>query len=154
MKLKTLIAAFLLIGLAGSPLAALAQDRSDARIEQPWARASIGTSRPSAAYLTAENRGSAPVRIVGVETPVAGRAEIHRIARNGDVLSMQPAGDIEILPGERVTLAPGGLHVMLMKLKEPIIKGSTFPLVLRFSNGEKIDVVVPVFGPGARGPGQ
>ncbi len=152
MKLKTLIAALLLIGLAGSPLPALAQEQSDARIEQPWARASIGTSRPSAAYFTAENRGSEPVRIVGVETPVAGHAEIHRTERNGDVLSMQPAGDIEILPGERVTLAPGGFHVMLNKLKEPIIKGSTFPLMLSFSNGEQVEVVVPVFGPGARGP--
>ena len=152
--MKLAAAAFLLIGLVGSPLTGLAQGQSDTRIEQPWARASIGTSRPSAAYFTAANRGPVTVRIVGVETPVAGRAEIHRIVKNGDVLSMQPAGDVEILPGKRVTLAPGGLHVMLMKLKEPIIKGSTFPLVLKFSNGEQVEVVVPVFGPGARGPDQ
>tara|TARA_R110002110_G_scaffold85816_6_gene223988 strand:+ start:26669 stop:27133 length:465 start_codon:yes stop_codon:yes gene_type:complete len=149
---RMLAVTLLLVGFGFAPVTASAQERNTVQIVEPWARASIGTSRPAAAYLTAQNKGRETVWLVGVETPVAVRAEIHRIIRDGDVLSMQSAGDVEIPPAGSVTLAPGGLHVMLMNLRQPIVRGSEFPLVLRFSNGERLEVTVPVMGPGARGP--
>lgn len=152
MTVRLLAAALLLVGFGFVPVTVTAQEQNAVQIVQPWARASIGTSRPAAAYLTAQNNGRETVRLVGVETPVAGRAEIHRIIRDGDLLRMQPAGDVDIPPGESVTLAPGGLHVMLMKLRRPLVSGSEFSLLLRFSNGERVELTVPVMGPGSRGP--
>lgn len=154
MTVRLLAAALLIVGFGFVPVTVTAQEQNAVQIVQPWARASIGTSRPSAAYLTVQNNGRESVWIVGVETPVAGRAEIHRILQDGGVLSMQSAGDVEIPAGGSVTLAPGGLHVMLMNLRQPIVRGGEFPLAVRFSNGERVELTVPVMGPGSRGPGQ
>ena len=135
-------------------LPAAAQDKAMIAVERPWARASIGTARPAAAYFTLVNTGSQPARLVAVTTPVAGRADVHRTVQEGEVMRMEPAGEVEVPAGGRVELAPGGLHLMLIDLQVPLKKGDNFPLTLRFAEGEPIDVSVPIFGPGARGPGE
>ena len=72
-------AALLLLALAlGLAPSIAAQDKSTTEVESAWARASIGTARPAAAYVTLVNTGSEAMRLVAVETPVAGRAEAHR----------------------------------------------------------------------------
>lgn len=154
MKHAVILSVFLLFGFGTVLSAAVAQNLEDVSVEQPWARASIGTSRPAAAYFTVTNKGRKAVRLVGIETPVAGRAALHRTSRSGDVFRMEPAGDVEIPPGERLTLVPGSYHVMMTDLLAPILKGETFPLTLRFANGRRMEVTVPVLGPGSRGPGR
>src|SRR3546814_16191848 len=96
------------------------------------ARASIGTARPAAAYGTLVNTGSEAMRLVAVETPVAGRAETHRTVRDGDVMRMEPAEIVEVPAGAQVEFAPGGLHILLMDLTQPLTKGDSFPINLRF----------------------
>ena len=94
------------------------------RIEAPWARASIDTGRPGVAYMTLRNDGDNTVTVREVRTAIAVRPEIHASRTNADrVASMAPAGNIEIDPGERVALDPGGRHVMLMELQEPLVEG-------------------------------
>jgi copper(I)-binding protein len=65
---------------------------------------------------------------------------------------MAPTGEITIAPGEAAELAPGGLHVMLMQLQEPMTEGDSFPLTLSFSDGGDVAVQVPILGIAARGP--
>ncbi|KZD12396.1 copper chaperone PCu(A)C [Oceanibaculum pacificum] len=124
----------------------------DLKVETPWARASIGTARPAAAYMTIRNGGSATDQLVGVESPVSGMAEIHKVKTKDGVVSMSPAGPLPIGPGETVALAPGGLHVMLMKLRQPLEKGARFPLTLTFERAGKVTVDVPIHGVGAIAP--
>ena len=132
------------IGMAADPQIA---------VEEPWARASIGTSRPGAAYFTVRNAGDAPVILTGIRTEVAGKAEIHSSSTGANgVSTMAPAGDITIAPGEAVALEPGGLHTMLMQLKSPLVEGQTFPLTLVFEDGSEVPVEMPVLGIAARGP--
>lgn len=126
----------------------------DLRVEQPWARASIGTSRPAAAYLHIVNNGTASDRLVGLESPVAGHIEVHRSMSKGNVMRMEATGPLVIPPGGTVTLKPGAMHVMLMKLKSPLKRGSTFPLVLQFENAGRVELMIPILGPGASGPGR
>jgi copper(I)-binding protein len=79
--------------------------------------------------------------------------DIHQTSTNADgVSSMAPAGEIEIAPGESVSLEPGGLHAMLMRLQRPMAKGESFSLTLDFSDGGEIVVEVPILGIAARGP--
>ena len=126
---------------------------ADVVVESPWARASIGTSRPGVAYLTLRNTGDEAVKLTGVTTPVAKMPEIHRTGTDDQGAStMRPAGDIAIAPGETVALEPGGLHMMLMQLQGPMNEGETFPLTLRFADGGEVTVEVPILGLGARGP--
>ena len=128
------------------------QDGAAIFVQQPWARASILASRPAAAYLTILNKDDRPATLVALETPVAGRAEVHRTVKQGDVMKMVPAGPIEVPAGGSVRMEPGGYHVMLMDLERPIEVGQTFTLTLHFANASPIAVSVPVLEPGARGP--
>src|SRR3546814_5100309 len=91
------------------------------------------------------------MRLVAVETPVAGRAETHRTVRDGDVMRMEPAEIVEAPAGAQVEFAPGGLHIMLMDLKQPLNKSDSSTMTLRLDSGEAIEITVPVRGPGWRG---
>src|SRR3546814_17506033 len=83
----------------GLALPATAQDKSAIETERPWARASIGTARPAAAYGTLVTTGSEAMRLVAVETPVAGRAETHRTVRDGAGMRMETAEIVEVPAG-------------------------------------------------------
>lgn len=125
----------------------------DVVIEDPWARAAIGTDRPGAAYMSVRNTGDATVTLTGLKTPLAMRAEIHQTTTDAaGVSSMAPAGAIVIPPGDSATLKPGGLHAMLMKLQAPMTEGEMFPLTLVFSDGGEVTIDVPVLSVAARGP--
>lgn len=79
--------------------------------------------------------------------------EIHQTSTTAEgVSSMAPAGEIVIAPGEAVSLEPGGLHAMLMRLQRPMAKGESFSLMLDFSDGGEITVEVPILSIAARGP--
>jgi copper(I)-binding protein len=67
-------------------------------------------------------------------------------------MSMEAVGSIEIPPHDMVILKPGTMHVMLMHLKKQLKRGSTFPLVLQFEKAGRVELTVPIFGPGASGP--
>ena len=123
-------------------------------IEAPWARASIGTKRPAAVFLKLRNQGGVGDVLSAIETPVSGRASVHRTQISNGIASMTMAGPLEIPPKSEVRLAPGGLHIMLMMLKKPLIKGKNFPLTLVFKNAGRVEITVPVLSVGARGPEQ
>ncbi|MGR3462933.1 MAG: copper chaperone PCu(A)C [Roseovarius sp.] len=146
----TALAALLTVAGLSVPVMAGSEDIV---VEGAWSRASIGTSRPGAAYMTLRNTGDETVTLTGLATPLAMRPEVHETTTNAEgVSSMAPVGDITIAPGESVALAPGGLHAMLMKLQEPMKKGETFPLTMTFSDGGQVTVEVPILGIAARGP--
>lgn len=122
-------------------------------IEDPWARASIGTSRPGGAYMVLRNTSEVPMTLTGMEADIAGMVSIHQTTTNADgVSSMGSAGEIEIAAGGTLALEPGSYHAMLMQLQEPLVEGETFSLMITFADGTELMVDVPVLGIGARGP--
>lgn len=145
------LAMSLIISIIGPALA----DPSEIVIEEPWARASIGMKRPGAAYLEVRNTSDEAKVIIGVETDLAGMPQMHETITNAaGVSSMRKIDRIEIEAGETYAFAPGGAHVMLMKLQRPMIKGEQFTLTLRLEDGGAISTAVPILGLAARGPTQ
>ena len=116
------VALFAALLLAGG--AALAQARADGA----WARPSLPGQSSSAAYLTLQSPTAA--RLVEVRTPAAGIVELHEMALQGDVMRMRAVDVVELKPGQPVEFKPGGLHVMLMDLKQPLKAGDELPLTL------------------------
>ena len=145
------LALMLASGAAGAQEAAAADDLV---IERPWARASIGASRPGAAYFTVRNAGSEDDLLTEVETSAAHMAEMHVTEVKDGVASMAPVETLEIPAGGEATLAPGGIHVMLMMLTAPLKEGESFPMTLVFERAGRIEVDVPVYGIGSSGPDQ
>jgi copper(I)-binding protein len=85
-----------------------------------------------------EIRSTVADRLVEVRSPVARRAEVHATSMDGGVMRMRRAGPIAVGPGAPVLLEPGGLHLMLYGLDQPLVAGQRVPLELRF---EKSGVV-------------
>src|SRR3546814_4415825 len=107
-------------GLLSSPVYAA---YAGSRLEQAWARASIGTSRPAAAFVTVINTSNHAVTLTGLTSSVAGMVEVHETVKDGTIMKMAPAGPIEIPAGGRLEMEPGGYHIMLMALKRAVKKG-------------------------------
>lgn len=142
----------LIVGLTGTDGPLSADDGSGIVIDRAWARASILKSRPGAAYLTIRNQGSSTDRLVGVTSPLAGSVTIHVSEMSDGTMKMRAMRELEIVRGERAVLKPGGMHLMLMKLREPLRKGERLLLVLEFEHAGKLEVSVPILSPGAKEP--
>jgi periplasmic copper chaperone A len=99
------------------------------------------------------------VQLVGVSTPLAGVAEVHEMKLVGEVMRMRALARLDLPAGQTVELKPGGYHLMLQDLKQPLPQGSTVPMTLRFRNAKglesKLELNVPVAprAPGAGGSG-
>lgn len=120
------------------------QREGDLAIETPWARATPPNARTGAAYLTLTNHGSAADRLVAASSAAAERVELHAHVNDGGVMRMKQVDAIALSPGERVSLRPGGLHVMLIDLKGPLLENTRVPVVLRFATAGDVTVQVPV----------
>jgi copper(I)-binding protein len=136
-------------------LAGRAQAREETRlgaivIGQPWSRAA-GANANGAAYMTLRNAGDRPDRLVAASTPAARRVELHTHIREGEVMRMRPVNDILVPAGQTVQLRPGGLHIMLIGLTEPLAQGGRLPLTLRFAEAGEVTVQVEIQAAGARG---
>lgn len=138
------------VGLAILPFTAAFA--ADITVTQPWARATPAPGGAGAAFMTISNAGAAD-ELVKAASPVANVAELHTHTMEGGVMRMSAVPAIEIPANGSATLAPGGLHVMLMGLKAPLAEGSSFPLTLTFAKAGEMTVTVPVMGPGAMAPG-
>ena len=121
------------------------------RAEQPWARATAPQQKVGGAYVTLTS--PADDRLVGVSSPIAGRTEVHEMRMDGNVMRMRELTDGLPLPaGKAVALAPGGHHIMLMDLKQPLVAGQVIPVQLRFQTAPPLDLQVRVAPVGAGGP--
>lgn len=121
------------------------------RIAQPWTRA-MRAGGTGAGFMTIRNTGAAPDRLVAARSPVAGVVELHTHIREGEVMRMRPVPAIELPAGQAVTLAPGGLHLMLIGLTRALDQGGRVPVTLVFERAGEVEVQLAVEGAGARGP--
>jgi copper(I)-binding protein len=144
----------LLACLFTTPAPAEEVKAGDLVITQAWSRATPGGAKIAGGYLTIENKGAAPDRLIGVSGDIAGKVEVHEMAMNNGVMTMRPLDKgLPIEPGQTVKLAPGGYHLMLMDLKNPLKQGDKVPLVLVFEKAGKVNLSLDVQGVGAQAPG-
>ena len=126
--------------------AAQAQGAAPVAVEGAWARASVPGQMASGAFM----RLTAPeaTRLVRIESPAAGVAEMHEMKMDGNVMKMRALPGLDLPAGQAVELKPGGYHLMLMDLKAPLAKGSSVPLTLVFQDAKGVQsqqqVQVPV----------
>jgi copper(I)-binding protein len=125
----------------------------DLVISQAWSRATPGGAKIGGGYLTIENKGSAPDRLIGGSADVAGNVQVHEMTMNNGVMTMRPLEKgLTIEPGKTVRLAPGGYHLMLSDLKRPLKQGDQLPITLEFERAGKVQLSLDVRGVGAQGP--
>ena len=134
---------------------ALAQEvkAGDLVISQAWSRATPGGAKTGGGYLTIENKGTAPDRLVGASADVAAKVEVHEMTMKNGVMNMRSLEKgVTVEPGKTVKLAPGGYHLMLFDLKSPLKQGEKLPVTLEFEKAGKVKISLEVQGIGAQGP--
>lgn len=107
------------------PAAALAQPVT---VKDAWVRAPAPGQKVAAAYMELTSLGNTV--LVGVASPAAATVEMHRTAVEAGVMKMRAVNRIQLPGGKAVTLAPGGLHLMLVDLRQPLKPGDRVPLTL------------------------
>jgi copper(I)-binding protein len=104
----------------------------------------------AAGYLTIKNTGTEPERLVSGTSPVAGKFEIHQMSMDKGVMKMRPVPEgVEVKPGETVELKPSAFHIMMMDLKQPIVRGKPFKASLKFEKAGPVEIEFEVLAPGA-----
>jgi periplasmic copper chaperone A len=123
------------------------------KVEGAWVRTAVPGQMGTGGFmrLTADQ----DMRLVGVQTPVAGVGEVHEMKMEGDMMKMRALPNGLALPaGKTVELTPGGLHLMLMDLKQALPRGSTVPLTLLLKDKAGKDIQMQLNVPvNARAPG-
>jgi periplasmic copper chaperone A len=145
--------AFLALGLlAAAQVLAHNHEKGDIQVRHPWSRATPPGASVAAAYMEIRNSGKQPDRLLSASTSVAQRVEMHVTERDGEVMKMRQVKAFDIPARERYALRPGGAHLMLVELKQPLKKGERFAMQLRFERAGELQVELEVQEQGSRHP--
>ncbi len=143
-----LITTFTGLGFAQSPSV-------NVDVKDAWVRSTVPGQMGTGAFMKITAKEG--TKLVGVSSPVSGVGEVHEMKMEGDVMKMRAMPVLDLPAGKTVELKPGGYHVMLMDLKQPLLKDSKVPLTLRFKDAKgvesKLELSIPVsaVAPGATG---
>jgi periplasmic copper chaperone A len=142
-----LIAAALAVFLVSSPAAA-----DDITVRQAWSRATPKAAKVAGGYLSIENRGVQPDRLLSASSGAAAKVEIHQMSMQDGIMTMRPRDDgLAIAPDATVTLEPGGDHIMFIGLIAPFEEGQRVPVSLNFERAGKIETIFEIGSVGAKG---
>lgn len=122
-------------------------------VRDAWVRSTVQGQKGTGAFMKITAKDGA--KLVGVSSPVAGVAEVHEMKMEGEVMKMRALPGLDLPAGKTVELKPGGYHLMLMDLKQPLPKDSTVPLTLSFKDAKgaesklELSVAVSTVAPAA-----
>ncbi len=129
--------------LAVSALTTAQADEMSLSASGAWSRPTVSAAMAGVVYVTVTDNG-APTTLVRVSTPIAAQAEMHRSLLQNGMMEMLPVKSLPIAPGAPITFSPGGYHIMLTGLTQPLSVGQTFPLTLTFADGGRVTTTVTV----------
>ena len=144
MLLRKRLAIILACALPGFSPGAWADD---VIVTQAWINAAPPVVRVNAGYLQLENKGMRSVILSGAESPRFSRIEMHRSEMHNGVYSMHRQYSLVLANGEKLSFAPGGLHLMLFEPTPAPRPKEIIPLTLIFANGERVTVKAEVRPP-------
>ena len=139
--------------MAAMALAAVAAS-AQTTVKDAWVRGTVAPQKATGAFMRITSAQGG--KLVGVQSPVASVAEVHEMTMQGDVMTMRAIESLELPAGKAVELKPGGHHLMLMGLKQPLKSGESVPVTLvvegRDGKRETIELKLPVKAVGTAMP--
>jgi hypothetical protein len=143
----------LALALSAAPTLAQEFKAGDIVVEKPWARATPKGADVGSGYLTIQNNGAAPDRLIGGTADFAS-VEVHQMKSENGVSEMRELKDGLNIPARGlVGLSPGGYHLMFTHLTHPLTKGESVKATLNFEHAGPVEVEFSVMGIGASGSG-
>jgi copper(I)-binding protein len=143
---KLLMLVALLLPAAFSHAHEMSYQAGPLQINAPWSLELPPNAPTVAAYFVIHNAGQTPDRLLSVQSPVAGSAQLHEHQHVDGMMKMQQVPEVDIAPGQDAIFAPMAYHVMLLDLKDrsQLVQGQHFPLTLQFEKAGDVTVQVQV----------
>lgn len=133
-------------GVLAFGLASAQADTTNVDVKDAWVRSTVPGQMGTGAFMKITAKTG--MKLVGVSSPVAGVGEVHEMKMDKDIMSMRAVPVLDLPAGKTVELKPGSYHVMLMDLKQPLLKDSKVPLTLTFKDAKgvqtKMELALPV----------
>ena len=117
------------------------------KIGHPWARATVAAN--GGAFLSVDNTGATPDRLLRASTDVATSVQLHTHIKDGDIMRMRKVEAVDLPAGKKIVFEPGGYHIMLLGLKKKLVEGERFALTLEFEKAGKVTFDIAIDKPGA-----
>jgi copper(I)-binding protein len=150
-----MVPAFLALALTAAAVVSIARNSevsgNGITVAHAWARATPPGANVGAVYLTIENRGRTADRLQSITSPAASSAMLHETVEQDGISQMREASG-EIAPGTKLEMKPGGTHIMLMGLLQPLKEGEAINVALDFERAGELNVYARVAPIGADGP--
>ena len=131
-----------LMPLSGTVLAGSATDQIT--ISDAYVRAVPPGQPNSASFMEIKNSGNVDHALVGGSSPVAEVVELHTHTMEGGMMRMRQIDKIDLPAGQRVTLQPGGMHVMLIGLKQQLRPDEHASITLKYEDGSETTLEAPI----------
>jgi protein SCO1/2 len=158
--LRFLLAAWLLAAAAGAAeadarIAPAADPASSGSISVvgAWSRSTAPGASVGVVYFEVINTGPTDT-LLTIECPAAERVEMHATARADGIMKMRQVASVDIPARGRLSFEPGGLHAMLIGIKQPLKEGGRLPLTLVFRGAGKLRFEAAIQGLGTADPPQ
>ena len=113
-------------------------------IESAWVKLAPPGAKVNAAYLQISNPGGEDVIIESLSASCCEELMLHRTRYENDSVVMEHVDQLIVPAGEQITLEPGGLHIMLLGAKKPLVLNDTVELTIFFADGQQQIFHVPV----------
>ena len=155
MKVSGVLFGSIVLAAALASVSARAEDTKagDLTITVAWCRSAPASSDLANCYVTIENKGAAPDRLVSASSAASEKVEIRQINTTSGGLTDKPVdGGLPIPAGDKVALAPGGYHVALVNTKLALKKGAKQAIDLLFDKAGKTTVNFDVLAASSKGP--
>lgn len=118
--------------------------QADIEVEDLWLRESIPGQPNGAGFGMLRNHGENDLFLIGASVNIAHDVEIHQHVMEGGQMRMEQIEALTVPAGSYVRMQPGGYHLMLMRLKEPLQQGEHHVITLIFNDGSTLEVNAPV----------
>jgi hypothetical protein len=124
-------------------LSACSSSPGDIEVHNAWVRPTA-KGENAAVYLSLHNHSSTGDELIGASSNVADSVELHESMMENDVMRMHRVDSVPLAADEEIMLEPGGLHIMLIGLKQDLALGEHIGVVLHFKNHEDIAIEVHI----------
>ena len=141
---RVIVAVFATLCVWSAAVAASGTAADAVMVQEAYVRAVPPGQPNSAAFMTLMNKSGSDHSVVGGESPVAKVVELHEHIHQNGMMKMRQIPRIDVKANGKTVLQPGGLHVMLIGLKQELKKGEKVSLTLKFDDGSTKTVEAPV----------
>lgn len=113
-------------------------------ISDPFVRAVPPGQKNSASFMTINNPSDQDFSVVKASSSVADVVELHTHTKVDGVMQMRQVPQIDVKAKQTTALKPGGLHVMLIGLKQDLKEGEQVTVELTFNDDSTQSITMPV----------